>query len=181
MTKTRLVTPDAILSYPNLFTPRAMAEGMPEKYSCELIFPEGTDLTPLREAASAAAIQKWGDKLPANVRSPFRDGDEDRPGKPEDAGTTFISARSKQKPKVLEGEDMNPVMDEGEVYGGCVCRVSVTAFAYDQAGNKGVSFFLNNVWKLRDGEPLGGGVSAADEFAGAGVDKSAFGSDDTPF
>lgn len=79
MSKTRLVTPDAILSYPNLFVPRAMAEGMPEKYSCELIFPEGTDLTPLREAASAAAIQKWGDKLPANVRSPFRDGDEDRP------------------------------------------------------------------------------------------------------
>ena len=43
-------------------------------------------------------------------------------------------------------------------------RVSVTAWAYDTAGNTGVSFWLNNIQLLEKGESLGGKSSAADDF-----------------
>jgi hypothetical protein len=41
----------------------------------------------------------------------------------------------------------------------------VNAYAYDQAGNKGVSFGLNNIMLLEKGESLGGSKpSAAADF-----------------
>jgi hypothetical protein len=57
--------------------------------------------------------------------------------------------------------------------------VSVTPFAYDVNGNKGVSFFLNNVWVLRGGDKIGG--HGGDDFATIEVDASAFGEEVTPF
>ncbi|WP_423787999.1 ssDNA-binding protein, partial [Klebsiella pneumoniae] len=35
---------------------------------------------------------------------------------------------------------------------------------YEQSGNKGVAFGLQNLQKLRDGEPLGGRVPASKAF-----------------
>ena len=43
-------------------------------------------------------------------------------------------------------------------------RASFTAFAYDNNGNVGVSFGLNNVQKLREGTRLDNRVAATDEF-----------------
>lgn len=173
MSDLRVVTPEAILSYPALFEPKAMNEGQTKKYSAELIFPSGTDLKPLREAAHKAAVAKWGDKIPKKLRSPFRDGSVDREGKPEYEGATFISARTTKKPAVVTGPDRVPVSDPETLYGGCKVRCSVTAFAYDNAGNCGVSFYLNSVWKLSDGTRLGG--TGGDDFAGVEVDPESFG------
>lgn len=177
-TTLRVVTPVARLSYPYLFRPSQPQDGQGEaKYQCELIFEAGTDLSQLQEAAAAAAKAKWGDKIPAKLRSPFRDG-EDRDGKAGyDPGTVFISARSKDQPGVVKGRDRVPC-NESEIYGGCYVRASVTAFAYEHAGNKGVSFALNNVWMIREGEPFGSRVAADEEFAGVDMDADAFGADE---
>lgn len=174
----RVITPEATLSYPNLFEPRAGLDGQEPKYSTELIFAGGTDLGELKAAAQAVAVAKWGDNIPKNLRSPFRDGDMDREGKPEYEGSTFISAKSKQRPVILYGPDRRQA-EPDEVYPGCVARVSVTPFAYDVNGNKGVSFFLNNVWVLRGGDMIGG--RGGDDFATIEVDASAFGEEVTPF
>ena len=101
----RVITPEATLSYPNLFEPRAGLDGQEPKYSTELIFAGGTDLGELKAAAQAVAVAKWGDNIPKNLRTPFRDGDMDREGKPEYEGSTFISAKSKQRPVILYGPD----------------------------------------------------------------------------
>lgn len=173
----RVTTPLCVISYPALFEPKAMEEGKDKKYSVEMIFPEGTDLTKLKAAAKLAAEEKWGKKIPAKLKSPFRDGDVDREGKEEYAGKVFISARSKSKPRVIVGQEMRACENPEEVYGGCVCAVSVTAFAYDNSGNKGVSFYLNSVWKVRDGQRLGGsGGDPTEDFAGMDLDAEAFGS-----
>lgn len=174
-TEKRVITPVARLSYPYLFR-RAEAMGGGEgKYQCELIFEKGADLSELKAAANQAARDKWGDKVPKNIKSPFRDGDTDRTDKDGYAGNTFIGARSKDKPGVVVGSYRKPPEDESEIYGGCYVKASVTAFAYDQSGNKGVSFALNNVWKLREGEPFGSYRSAEDEFSCAEVDEDVFG------
>jgi hypothetical protein len=77
----RVITPIARLSYPYLFKQSAGLNGSEGKYQCELIFPPGTDLSELKRAAHQAAKDKWGDKIPKNLRSPFRNGDEERAGK----------------------------------------------------------------------------------------------------
>lgn len=173
----RVITPIARLSYPYLFAKSAGMNGAEGKYQCELIFPANTDMADLRAAANAAAKEKWGDKPPKNLKSPFRKGDEDREDKDGYEGAVFIGARSKDKPGVVVGPDRLPCADPSEVYGGCFVKASVTAFAYDTNGNKGVSFALNNVWKIRDGEPFGSRRNAEEEFGNVEVDEDAFGED----
>ncbi len=169
----KLITPEGRLSFPNLFVPRAPMEGQAgeAKYSCTLIFPKDADLSALKAAASAAVREKWGDKKPANLRSPFRDGDE----KELDgyAGCTFINISSKQKPGVVD-ENVQPIIDASAIYAGCYVRASVRAYAYEKAGNRGVAFGLNNIQKTRDGEAFGGGPSRAeDDFAAVAGAKAA--------
>ena len=177
----RVITPIARLSYPYLFEKSEGMNGGEGKYQCELIFGSDADLAELRRAANEAAKDKWGDKIPKNLRSPFRQGDEDREDKDGYAGSIFIGARSKDRPGVVVGRDRQPCGDPSEVYGGCYVKASVTAFAYDQAGNKGVSFALNNVWKIKDGEPFGSRRNAEQEFGQAEVDEDAFGEADDSF
>lgn len=160
MNPCRVITPLCRLSYPHLTKPAEMSG----KYQAELIFPPGTDLSALRTAANLAATNKWGSKLPNKVRSPFRDGDKDREGKDGYEGCQFIGARATEKPGVVIGPNRDECLDPSEVYGGCWVRASVTAFAYEWQGTHGVSFALNNIWKVKDGEPFGTRISAQDEF-----------------
>jgi hypothetical protein len=46
------------------------------------------------------------------------------------------------------------------VYG----RASINFYAFNTNGNKGIACGLNNIQKLRDGEPLGGKSRAEDDF-----------------
>jgi len=174
----RVKTPLARLSFPHLFKRARMDENQEAKFSCNLIFEDGTDLSALKRAAMQAIRDKWGDKPPKKLRTPFRDGNDMNYDGYEDA--TFISCRSSTKPGVIVGRDREVCTDESEIYGGCYVVASVTAFAYDTSGNKGVSFALNNVWKVRDGEAFGNArVAAEDDFADHEVDEDAFGEDDT--
>lgn len=177
----RLITPIARLSYPALFKPaKAMDEKGTPKFQCELIFEPGTDLSELKAAANEAAKAKWGTKIPKNWRSPLRGGNVDRAEKDGYEGRIFMSARSTDRPGIVMGPNREPVMNESDVYGGCYVVASVTAFAYDKGGNKGVAFALNNVWKVRDGESFGTSrKSAEDEFAGLDIDADSFGSDES--
>jgi hypothetical protein len=173
----RVITPEARLSYPHLFRPQEGLDGGKDKYGCELIFAPGTDLSALKAAANLAAKKKWGDKVPKKLRTPFRIGDEDRDGKDGYQGATFIGARSADKPGIVIGQNRDICTDESQIYGGCYVRASVTAFAYETKGNAGVSFALNNVWKLRDGEPFGNRVPADQDFADCDADAEAFGAE----
>ena len=60
---------------------------------------------------------------------------------------------------------MQPILDRAEVYSGCYARVSVNFYAFNSNGNRGIACGLGNIQKVRDGEPLGGRSSAADDFA----------------
>ena len=165
--KTTVITPVGIGCYVFLFHPQpSMNPGGEPSYAITMVFPKGTDLRELKTAAKAAAEKKWGNKIPTNLRNPFRDGDSDKPDDPTFANSIFITARTKQRPGVVDRR-REPLAEEFDVYSGMKCRASVTAFAYDTAGNKGVSFALNNVQKVGDGTRLSGRKPADQEFAGA--------------
>lgn len=171
--KPPLLTPLGRLSYPNLFRPRAKEEGGEPVYGCTLIFDEAAQKTPeytaLKKAAAATAKEKWGDKMPATLRSPFRDGaDKEQEGYGE--GKIFINISSKQKPGIV-GTRRDPatgkpevIDDESLIYAGCYVIASVRPYAYEAKGNKGVAFGLQNIQKRKDGDSLGGRTRADEDF-----------------
>lgn len=63
-------------------------------------------------------------------------------------------------------KNKSSITDEEDVYSGMWAILSVTFYAYDVNGNRGVACGLNNVMKYKDGERLGGRVSADADFAG---------------
>lgn len=160
-------TPEFRVSFPHVFEPHSGFEGQEAKYSITMLFPKNADLSEMKKAAFNAAVEKFGPKenWPKKFRLPFRDGNEksDQTGY---ADTIFVSASCKgdRRPGVVAA-DLTPITKEdNSFYAGCYARATLTAFAYDTAGNKGVSFGLNNIQKLRDGQPFSGRKRAEDDF-----------------
>lgn len=169
----KVTSPKFRASFPWLFEPQPPMEGSQgePKYSVVMLFDKAAQASPefkaMKQLANAAIKDKWGDKPPVNLRNPFRDGAE----KPElegyGDGVVFVSASSKMQPGLIDGR-LNRIMsrDVGPdgFYAGCYARATLTAYAYDKAGNKGVAFGLQNVQKLGDGEAFSGRTRAEDDF-----------------
>ena len=74
-------TPRFRVSFPHVFEPQDVKkdDGSTKKeFSIVALFPKGTDLSALKAEANRAAKEKWGDKIPKNLASPFRDQGEHR-------------------------------------------------------------------------------------------------------
>ena len=174
----KVVTPEGQLSYPFLFVAKPKmdaVEGDRPRFSTVIVFPEGANLTELKQIVLDAAKAKFGDKASdmfrsKALRSPFRT-DGDSKGYPD--GSTFISAWSNNRPGIVsiypdpsnEGRPTPLTADDSEkVYPGVIAKILVSAFAYDRSGNKGVSFSLAGVQIIKDGERIDGSVAAVDAF-----------------
>ena len=161
-----LMTPEFRVSYPVVFKPRRANEAAEPKYSISMLFAKDSDLSTLKAAVKDAAKERWGDKVPNNVKLPFLDqGTFDYEGY--ETGAPLIRANSKLKPGLVNSK-VEQIIDESEFYPGCYARATVRAFAYDVSGNRGISFGLHNLQKLRDGEPLGGRTKPENDFAPVG-------------
>lgn len=175
----KCMTPEFRTSYPNVFKAKSF-EGQEPKYGLTMLFSKKADISKLKKAAFNAAVEKWGEdkaKWPKKLRLPFRDGDAEKADMKGYPGHIFVSASSKQKPGVVD-QRREAILDEQAFYAGCYARATLIAFAYDRAGNVGVSFSLQNVQKLRDGERFSGRKAAEDEFDAvedASDDASAYG------
>ena len=80
------------------------------------------------------------------------------------SGHWFINANSTTAPQIVD-RSVKPILDRGEVYSGCYARVSLNFYAFNSNGNRGIACGLGNIQKIRDGEPLGGKATAADDFS----------------
>lgn len=166
--ETKVITGKVRFCYVNVFEPRAMEGSDREKYSVSLLIDKKDTKTVDRikaaiEAAIANGLAKFGGKRPANLKTPLRDGDTERPDNPEYEGKYFLSANSDNKPQIVD-KDLNAIMERGEFYSGCYGRASINFYAFNTNGNKGVACGLNNLQKLEDGERLSGGSSAEEDF-----------------
>jgi len=66
---------------------------------------------------------------------------------------------------VVDGNNQ-PVLDASELYSGIYGRASISFYAFNTNGNRGIACGLNALQKLRDGDPLGAHIDAETEFAG---------------
>lgn len=165
-----LITPKFRVSYPYLFEPRKNELSGKMEYSMVALFPKGADLTALKRAAEEVLVDKLGadkTKWPKNLRNPFRDqAEREKNGAlPEgyEAGAVFINLKATQRPGLVDAA-VQPIIDQTQFYAGCWAVAQVNAYYYDQKGNKGVSFGLNNVQKVADGNPLSSRMRAEDAF-----------------
>lgn len=168
---TRIVTGEVRLSYAHVWEPNSI-QGNKPKYSVSLIISKSDTATiaAIEKAVDAAVeqgISKFGGKRPnkASLKLPLRDGDVERDDEAY-AGAYFLNANSLTAPQIV---DLNvaPILDRSEVYSGCYARVSLSFYAFNTNGNRGIACGLGNIQKTRDGESLGGGCVSAETDFGA--------------
>ena len=171
---TKVITgKDTRWSYANVWQPKSINGGTP-KYSVSLIIPKSDTVTVSKiKAAMKAAYDEGESKLKGSgktipayegLKKPLRDGDLERPDDEAYANSYFVNANSATAPGVVDA-DRNPVINTSEVYSGVYGRASINFYAFNSNGNKGIACGLNNLQKIRDGEPLGGKSRAEDDFA----------------
>ena len=160
-------------SYANVWDPKSINGGTP-KYSVSLIIPKSDTATVNKlQAAIQAANEEGESKLKGNgktvpalssLKTPLRDGDLERPDDEAYKNAYFINANSGTAPGIVDA-DRQPILDRSEVYSGVYGRASINMYAFNSNGNRGIACGLNNLQKIRDGEPLGGKSRAEDDFA----------------
>jgi hypothetical protein len=170
---TKVVTGVVRLSFLNCWQPKSVNGGTP-KYSASIIIPKSDKKTLDRiEAAIEAAYHEGEAKLKGNgksipslasLKTPLRDGDIDRPDDEAYADSYFVNANSNTAPGVV-GRDLQEIIDTSEMYSGVWARASLSLYAFNSNGNRGIACGLQNLQKIRDGEPLGGRSRAEDDFA----------------
>ena len=164
----KVVTGKVRFSYVHVFEAQAAQEGGTPKYSVSIIISKSDKETIDKinkafEAAKEEYKALWGGAIPKGLKGGLRDGDTEKDD-PAYANSYFINANSQQKPGVVDA-DLNPILDKSEFYSGCYGRASLSFYGYNSQGSKGVGCGLNNVQKMEEGEKLGGGSSAAEDFA----------------
>ncbi len=181
-----VLTPEFRVSYPNVFRPKKNELSQKMEYSLVALFAKGAKLIELEKACKEALETKWGEgtitkgaphkngeyyyktvKSNIPVRLPFRDQGEPREkGTPAgyEPGAMYLNLKTNQKPGLVDQKNQD-IIDESVFYAGCYAKAAISAYAYDQMGNKGVSFGLQALQKVRDGEPLGNRVNPKEAFA----------------
>ena len=160
-------------SYANVWEAKSINGGTP-KFSVSLIIPKDDTVTVNKiKAAIQSAYEEGQSKLKGSgktvpalsvLKTPMRDGDLERPDDEAYANSYFINANSAAAPGIVDA-DRQPIIDRSEVYSGVYGRASINFYAFNSNGNKGIACGLNNLQKIKDGEPLGGKSRAEDDFA----------------
>ena len=165
---TKVITGLVRLSYANVWEPKSINGGDP-KFSCSIIIPKADAETvhAINDAIDYAikeGIGKFGGKIPpkGSLKLPLRDGDTERDDENYN-GCYFVNANSRTAPQIVD-KQVRPILDRSEVYSGVYAYVSLSFYAFNTNGNRGVACGLGNIQKVRDGEPLGGHTSASSEF-----------------
>lgn len=170
----KCLTPEFRVSFPNLFKAvgfKKEKDPAKFKYSVTMLFPKNVDLSALKKAVFTAASEVHGtdkSKWPKNFELPFKDGD-DKAEIDGYEGMIVVRASSKQRPGVIDRDKSVITEEDQSIYAGCYARATLVALCYGKGteidyGKSGVSFMLQNVQKLRDGEAFSGKTKAEDDF-----------------
>lgn len=176
---------DVRFSYCNLFQPKAPfnnPQGEP-KYSVTVLVPKTNTAAKavidnaIAQAIDAGVSSKWNGVRPPQPAICVHDGDGPRPSDgsafgEECKGCWVFTASTKNPPFVVD-EYVQNIIDPTKVYSGMWGNVNVTFFAYNNAGKKGIGCGLNGVQKIRDGEALGGQITAQEAFKPVGTPPAA--------
>jgi hypothetical protein len=165
----QITTNKARFSFVHVFEKGEPFNGIGDgKYSVSIIVPKSDKegvakiQNAINEVIEENAQGFFGGKT-KGLKLWFRDGDEERDD-PTYADSYFFTASSNNQPAIVD-ENRQAIIDPNEFYSGCYGRASITIFPYDSNGARGITFGLNAVQKLADGDRFGSNVSVDDAFA----------------
>ena len=162
-----VTTPICRLAFPALFEKRpkfGQTDASTGEYSVTMIFDKEADLSKLKNALIQAARNEFGAQVDLTKLDLKRIRDGNTMDRDEFKGKWVVRAKtSKIQPGVVDAK-LNKIIDPSEIYGGVYAHVALTAKAYELP-QKGVTFYLNHVQKVKDGEAFATGVQAKDVFA----------------
>lgn len=153
MKPTETLTPKFRVSFPELYEAKSFKQGKP-KFSVQMLFDKKADLSALKNIVKVAIKDQWGDNPPKGITLPFKDGNEKELEGYQDM--IVATASTQYKPQVVDQKG-EPILAHDDVYAGSYARAYIGAYAWEMKEGKsvlkrGVSFNLNMVQKLADGE-----------------------------
>lgn len=173
-----VVTPTGRIAFPNI----AEKGEMSKKYDLNLIFDKEqyAEAKEMIALAVAVAKKKWPNGLPEDFINPFKKCSEKEEYDGFKDGFKYITPRSTYRPGVVDKKRNTIDLEDldSRLYGGCYARLSLTAYHYDKAGNRGVGFGLQAIQVVKDGEPFGNRVDAENAFDPIDDDDTEFDADD---
>jgi len=176
---TRTKLPEGRLTFPSLFkvNDRGFNKANP-KFEATIVFDDPkVDLSDFNETIlhvcndhfkksfkTIAEMVKAGYKYPLKKGTGLNKDGEEKAYLAIQKGKWVIKTTAKFKPVVIGVNKQ--ALDENEIYSGCYVSIAGKCFPYDTAGNRGVTFFMQNVLKTKDGERLATGIgNYEDDFA----------------
>ena len=167
-------TPIGVLCFPVLWTPKPRAQGGEPVYQITLVLDAAAQKSPqwieCKRSVAEAIDEEFGkgksaDKqFVAGLKMPWRACSEKNYDGFDVPGGIFIAPWTKQRPGLVDIK-RNEILVPEDVWAGMLCRATIAPFAYQQSGNKGVNFALNNVQICGKGERrLDGRKPAKEDF-----------------
>ena len=163
-----IITPTFRVAFPNVFVPVSYQGIGAPQYSISMIFDIDSDLKELKAAILEIAKITFPKRDIKTLKLPFRDGNtilHKETGEQYDMyknKLVFTASSKKRRPEIINAKK-EPITSEGDFYAGCYARASILPYAYTLNGG-GVSLGLQNIQKIRQGEPFISFVAADDEF-----------------
>ena len=183
----KLILKNVRFSYVRVFEPEQYQGVGESHYSVVLLIPK-TDtamVKQINEAVKAEAQAYFGadtkfkGQVPANFKSPLRDGDApEKEGQAGFEGCYYITAKRKEqhgKPIVID-KHKQPITVKEDMYSGSWGVASISLYGFNMSSdNRGIAVGLNGIQKVTDDDRLDGGASVND-FEDFGTQE-----DDDPF
>ena len=155
------------LAFPVLFEAKAVnGEGKPAFSASFLFAPDHGAVKELNAGIEAVAKEKWGAKaeailkqLRATDKTALHDGDLKSQYSGFE-GNLYVSARSANRPLVIDSNTTPLTAQDGRPYAGCYVNATVELWAQDSQYGKRINASLGGIQFLRDGDAFAGGRAA---------------------
>ena len=151
------------LSFPHLFTPRAMEAGKDPVFQASFIVPLDHPAIAQIRAARQRVLTEAFPQGGMTRDLPMRQAGSKPTDDPSFAGCYILNSSAKSKPHTV---DLNvvPLLDPSALYAGCYVNASVSIFSYKQKTGSGITFGLDGVQFVADGPRLDGRPAANQMF-----------------
>ncbi len=179
---TYIITPKVRCCYVNVIAPLRKNKLRPNDDpipGLQILIPKKeTDLVnDIKHCMKEAKQEKFGDGKIPGLKNPLRDGDKEYGGSEQEAlykGHYFINVvNCSGMPGVVDKNNVK-ITDRNEFNSGDWAQIAMNAYGYNNVG-KGISFGLNNLRVIQEGDRIGGSVPKAEEDFGdpleGGADK----------
>ena len=157
-----VMLPKFRMSFPYLLEayPQKREDGTTvDEFRVQAIFPEGEELTELKQVVTQLVEEKWGkirpklDNLPIRLQAENLKPDGTLRPNMELGGKYYMNLKCSERPGVVD-HNLHDVLNKEDVYPGRWARAQISVFTYFVKGKSGVSSRLRHVQILEDDERL---------------------------